>query len=302
MKKINLKQNQKKTMITIAGAGLLLTGLLVASPFYLPDDTPIKDTWRTSIYTSMGLSVKVSDVTTSKESGESFFTLVHDGKSFNNETIKLSLHAINQDGTLSPVQNVSQLTLESEEKNNLKITGYSFFWPQNTYHLQVTITSLDSDNHLVNQQIIYLDQRKVNVVEESFTMTDYVENRLTDYLVPTMQTSTNKVENPVATKEENKNSDEITGDDIQTPNEEIQNSTGTLQQTYVIEGAELVQSDYDGHNHDDNENVEPQYTLEDLEHQLSKAEESLKSNPNDETLQEQISNLKKEIENKKASE
>ena len=42
--------------------------------------------------------------------------------------------------------------------------------------------------------------------------------------------------------------------------------------------------------------------IEDLEHQLSKAEESLKSNPNDETLQEQISNLKKEIENKKASE
>ena len=70
----------------------------------------------------------------------------------------------------------------------------------------------------------------------------------------------------------------------------------------MIEGAELVQSDHDGHNHDDNENVEPQYTLEDLEHQLSKAEESLKSNPNDETLQEQISNLKKEIENKKASE
>ena len=155
------------------------------------------------------------------------------------------------------------------------MTGYSFFWPQNTYHLQVTITSLDSDNHLINQQIIYLDQRKVNVVEESFTMTNYVEERLTDYLAPTIQTSTNKVQNPVATKEENKNSDEITGDDIQTPNEEIQNSTGTLQQTYVIEGAELVQSDHDGHNHDDNENVEPQYTLEDLEHQLSKAEESL---------------------------
>ena len=72
MRKINLKQNQKKTMIAVAGTGLLLTGLLLASPFYLPDDTPIKDTWRTSIYTSMGLSVKVSDVTTSKESGESF--------------------------------------------------------------------------------------------------------------------------------------------------------------------------------------------------------------------------------------
>lgn len=302
MKRINLKQNQKKTMIAIAGTGLLLTGLLVTSPFYLPDDTPIKDTWRTSMYTSMGLTVKVSDVTTSKESGESFFTLVHDGKSFNDETIKLSLHAINQDGTLSPIQNVSQLTLESEEKDNLKMTGYSFFWPQNIYHLQVTITSLDSDNHLMNQQIIYLDQRKANVVEESFTMSDYVSDCLTDYLAPTIQVPTNKVENPVATKEENKNSDEITGDDIQTPNEEIQDSTGTLQQTYVIEGGELVQSDHDGHNHEDHENVEPQYTLADLEHQLAKAEEELKTNPNDEALQQQISNLKKEIETKKASE
>ena len=302
MKKVNLKQNQKKTMIAIAGTGLLLTGLLVASPFYLPDDTPIKDTWRTSMYTSMGLSVKVSDVTTSKESGESFFTLVHDGKNFNNETIKLSLHAINQDGTLSPVQNVSQLTLESEEKDNLKITGYSFFWPQNTYHLQVTITSLDSDNRLVNQQIIYLDQRKVNVIEDSFTMNDYVLERLTDYLAPITSTSTNKVEKPTATKEENKNPHEVTGDDIQTPNEEIQNDTGTLQQTYVIDGAELVQSDHDGHHHEDNESVEPQYTLADLEHQLSKAEEELKSNPSDEILQQKISNLKKEIENKKTSE
>lgn len=301
MKRINIKQSQKKNMIIVATVGTLLGGLFLASPLYLPDDTPVKDTWRTSVYSSMGHSIKVSDVTTVKETGETFFTLINDGKPFNGETIKLSLHAIQSDGTLVGIQDISQFTLESDEKENLKATGYSFFWPSTTYHLQVTITSLDSDNHLLNQQVIYLDKRKANSNDESFTMNDYVTQQMALYLKPTIETSSNQVKDPIAIKDDTTSSGEVTGDDIQTPNEEKQNPTGTLQQSYVIEFTEQIQSNHE-HTDLESESDQPQYTLSDLEHQLTKAQEELKSNPNDEALQQQISNLKKEIESQKASE
>lgn len=300
MRKINLKHNQNKGMMILVGTVVVATGLFMSSRFLLPDDTPIKDTWQTSSYSRMGYRISVGDVTTSKETGETFFTLVHEGKSTTDENIKLSLHAMNDDNSLSAIQNVSQLTIESEEKQNLKMTGYSFFWPNNTYHLQVTVTSLDEENHLLNQQVIYLDKRKVTMSEEAFTMSDYVTKQLTAHMTPNIETSTNKVENPTATTEStvNKSPEEITGDDIQTPNDELQNPTGTLQQSYVIDENEQIQSNH-GHDHEIVETDQPQYTLADLEHQLARAQEELQANPDDEAIKQRIIELEHQIQEMK---
>lgn len=298
MKKINFQKNQNKNMKIVIGSAIVCSGLFMASRFVLPDDTPIMDTWKTSLYSNMGYQVNVSDVTISQETGETFFTLVQNGVPYMGETIKLSLHAINKDGTLSPIQNVSQLTLETDERANLKMTGYSFFAPTNTYHLQVTVTALDSNNKLLNQQVIYLDTRKMEISDKAFTMEEYVEQELEEYLNPPKEETTNKVKNPVATTGDKKNNEsEITGDDIQTPNEEVQQPDGTLQQTYIIEGAELIQSDHDGNQSDDLESSEPQYTLEDLKYQLDKMKSELEQDPNNEEIKTKISELETQINN-----
>jgi hypothetical protein len=178
------------------------------------------------------------------------------------------------------------------------MTGYSFFAPTNTYHLQVTVTALDSNNKLLNQQVIYLDTRKMEISDKAFTMEEYVEQELEEYLNPPKEETTNKVKNPVATTGDKKNNEsEITGDDIQTPNEEVQQPDGTLQQTYIIEGAELIQSDHDGNQSDDLESSEPQYTLEDLKYQLDKMKSELEQDPNNEEIKTKISELETQINN-----
>lgn len=301
MKKINLNQTQTKTMLALIGSAVVCSGLFIGSRFILPDDTPIKNTWQTSSYSSRGYQVYVGDVTLSSVTGETFFTLVQNGTPKEGESIKLSLHSIHEDGSLTPIHNVSQLTLESQDIKNLKMTGYSFFWPDNTYHLQVTVTALDSENHLLNQQVIYLDQRKVSVQEEAFRMEMYVKQALDNYLAPVTDSSANQIQSPTATTPEtsDKAPEEVTGDDIQTPNEEVQNPTGTLQQSYVIEESEEVQSD---HVEEIVETETPQYTLADLEHQLSKAKEELTATPEDETLKQKVADLEKQIQEMKSVE
>lgn len=303
MKKINLSKTQTKVMGGVIVSMVLATGVIFASNWYMPDDTPIKNTWQSSYYSNNGLTVAVSDLTTSIVTGESFFTLVQDGKSIfgKEENIKLSLHALSQDGTLVPIKNVSQLTISSTEKENLTLTGYSFFWPENTYHLQVTITALNEANELLNQQIIYLDQRKAQKVESAFDMNTYVTNELSEWQKPKIDESemTNQVKNPTAIKEESQSSETLSGDDVETPNEEIQEPTGTLQQSYVIEESEQVQSD---HVEEIVETETPQYTLADLEHQLSKAKEELNLTPDDEALKQKVADLEKQIQEMKSVE
>lgn len=212
------------------------------SRFILPDDTPIKNTWQTSSYSSRGYQRWGCHLIIT---GETFFTLVQNGTPKEDETIKLSLHSINEDGSLTPIHNVLQLTLESQDIKNLKMTGYSFFWPENTYHLQVTVTALDSDNHLLDQQVIYLDQRKVLMQEEAFRMAMYVKQALDNYLAPVTDSSANQIQQPTATTPEEVQSDHV---------------------------EEIVETET------------PQYTLADLEYQLSKAKEELTATPEDETL------------------
>lgn len=302
MKKINLKQTQTKTMLAIIGSAFVCSGFFVGSRFILPDDTPIKDTWQTSAYSSRGYQVYVGDVTHSQSTGETFFTLVQSGTPKEDETIKLSLHSINEDGSLTPIHNVSQLTLESQDVENLKMTGYSFFWPENTYHLQVTVTALDGENHLLNQQVIYLDQRKVNTQEFALRMETYVKQSLENYLAPVTDSSVNQVQQPTATTEETsgKAPEAVTGDDIQTPNEEVQDPTGTLQQSYVIEEQEEVQSDHVEESHEEIVDTDvPQYTLADLEHQLNKSKEELNAKPDDEAIKQKVADLEKQIQEMK---
>ncbi len=99
MKKINLNQTQTKTMLALIGSAVVCSGLFIGSRFILPDDTPIKNTWQTSSYSSRGYQVYVGDVTLSSVTGETFFTLVQNGTPKDDETIKLSLHSIHEDGS-----------------------------------------------------------------------------------------------------------------------------------------------------------------------------------------------------------